>query len=487
MRRLTVFLCCWLLAHPVYGQSASQQMLISFGTVAASNILSVQTPVACTSGAGSTGSTSCTVTSTGSGNLLVYWVHAGDNTSANSVPTSSSGTWVQACTFTGGSGRATWYYMANSPSGLTSVTTHEASGNHTAGVFYEFSGVATSSPLDVCSATELNISTAAPVSPTITTTQTDIVLAATREDTSASLATHNAGKDWTGTYAPQASDGNASVVEYRTVTNGVVGNFVADFVVTSHSYRTSIISFKSAVAGSAPSGNSVQAFSQMSNSSDTTTITAAIAQAGMFGGYPGDGASLGIVVGTGFTVSNAAGTSCTPPSNITVNGVTYSGTLTHGISFDLSNVSQTINFNLAVAQANVTILSCFQISNDDKQYGPFGISASGTDYILAAYNSAGNTDKILAECVSGDGTGFAISVNTAYMLEMEYRAGGTHTLRVYGGASYGTLIGTSTCAATGSNNVTFYQIGQNHATTAGSGHLYVGGLMAAFGAGSLTP
>lgn len=451
-------------------QAMGQTAMFFSGNVSASgggpsNITLIQS-VVCTSGA-STGSTSCTTTATGSGNLLVYYVHAGDNTSANSVPTSSSGTWSQACTFTT-NGRVSIYYMANSPSGITAVATHEAASNHTASVFYEFSGIATASPLDVCSSAELSITSTTPATPTLATTQTDIVIGWTREDSSGSLTTHTAGPQWTAAYAPQASDGNASVVEYYTALNNIQSQNTPDFTIDSHGWRTGAVAFKSAVAGTTPTGNtSVSTYADFENSTNGTTVTGAIAAAGFHGGgcdQVGAGGSDPGVTVSGTLVVSTTGQKGTV-LNETTNGVTYAApdAGTRGYRYDPGNGGATVNcrFNTTsnAVSAGVWWLSPSTFP-DTTTHSVVTVSNPGNDF--AAIAMPASQSYMVCETQGGDSTGhIAIAGNTWYRLTVQYNAAGTHQCGVYD--ITGTQVGsTATHAATGNFVATTVQFGNSH-------------------------
>jgi hypothetical protein len=173
---------------------------------------------ACSSGA-STGDFACTgLTPTTAGNLLVVFQHDGDTTSAPSVPTSSDGTWQQACTFSGLGARFSVFYLPSATGGNTSYTVRPASG-HTASTFYEVSGAA-ASPLDVCSSAENQYTYGAGagerlVSTHITSTQDGLAFGWTRNEVSSSRS-YAADTGWTGLDAPQASDANDFMSEYLT-------------------------------------------------------------------------------------------------------------------------------------------------------------------------------------------------------------------------------------------------------------------------------
>jgi hypothetical protein len=116
-------------------------------------------------------SNTLTVSSTGTGNLLVVLIALAPTTTASSVTDNAGNTYVQASgafgtdTFGGGSSSSDIWYAKNSVSGATTITV-TSTASFTNICLAEFSGADTSSPLT--STAKLDNQVAPPVGPSLT-------------------------------------------------------------------------------------------------------------------------------------------------------------------------------------------------------------------------------------------------------------------------------------------------------------------------------
>jgi hypothetical protein len=336
-----------------------------------------------------------------------------------------------------------------------------------------------SSPLDSVVATQNNFTSGGnPLnSPTIACSQTDVGVGWCSQGSSANVHGALVGEWGNLKDYPQPNDTTDSFS--GDIRNGLKSQFTYEATGDSHTYVCGVACYKSAVAGSTPAGNLQGWYCDFENSTNGTTLTTAILNAGCRGGNQNN-----VTVGTGFTVATAA--QQTQVSASVVNGTSYSGAGgTRGLSYDLStNPVQKSALTLQSGQAHLVTLGFFTISDNSQLYDIFDVTASGLDFIIAQVQTG--SPGIILECTSGNSAALSISLNTSYAIEFEYNAGGTHTMRLYTGSSYGTLVGTKTCAATGSNNATKVEWGQGHSAV-GTGHLYIDNIQISNGTTSLTP
>lgn len=164
-----------------------------------------------------------TVTSTGSGNLLVL----GSATPFNSVTVSSisggcSGSWTQA---TGAAGSDSWFgsetdvwYCLSSSSGATTVTiTYSGSSDNKTGIVWEVSGM-TSPSLD--DADHVNDGTAATITgPTLTSTGSDM-FAVGMTATASGVTEFPASGNAFSSGGARSGDWDASGISLATTTSG---------------------------------------------------------------------------------------------------------------------------------------------------------------------------------------------------------------------------------------------------------------------------
>lgn len=115
----------------------------------------------------------CTISSTGSGNLLVALITMNNTTSVTASMT-GGGTWVQGttcrATSTTAAGSTDIWYVASSTSGATSFeVTTVSTGNPSIGiVFYELTGHNSGAPFDVCAVLSNQTASTNPQGPTVT-------------------------------------------------------------------------------------------------------------------------------------------------------------------------------------------------------------------------------------------------------------------------------------------------------------------------------
>jgi hypothetical protein len=129
-----------------------------------------------TCGPGTFPGTSCTIRATGSGDLIVVgWSSAeGTAPTIGTITDNASNTYIEAPNaraVDSSFNMVDIWYAQNSNSGATSVTiTPNPSGNGGAAVIWEFSGVATASPLDQVAVLNSQPVTSTPAGPSVTTT-----------------------------------------------------------------------------------------------------------------------------------------------------------------------------------------------------------------------------------------------------------------------------------------------------------------------------
>lgn len=451
--RLSIFLLLSALASAQYSPvnlAAGQQIANAGG--ASSNILLVQS-VACTSGT-TNAAYACTLSSTGSGHLIVILQNDADNPGAPSAPTDGGDTFTQAYTAgqANGEGRTSIYYLCNSTSGKTSITINQASG-HSAANVREYSGTATTSCLDaVISTTASNGSSTNMVSKTITATQNDLAIGgcSTGQSATASLAAVDMwgnGKDY-----PQSNDGTDSYA--ADILNAFPSLVTANISAASHNYGCFAALFKSAVAGSS-SGIQPNTYVDFAGISNGTTLS--IANMSATGSHGSD------ILWTGSTsplTGITAATSCAtnPVTPVYVNGTKYT-TATNGMAYDLSQANKNIIFtDFNGTHASVAAAGFINMPNPSDATNPYtilGFTAGGLDRAeLFIQNGAWGL-----ETAGGDSSTQTFTYGTQYWWTMQYNAGGTHKLRLYSCSSGCTVQGNwtqvgseATHAATGSNN-----------------------------------
>src|ERR1700730_10402977 len=252
--------------------------LVFSQTGSASNILLVQS-VECEQ-SGISGSYACTLTATGTGHLLT--AQEFDFANAPGTPATPAG-WTQDCVKNNGSaGQITYYSYPSAPSGIISVTFTPSSGASSA-VVSEWSGMATSSPFDGCGGYVDNRGKGAHwFSGAKLSSQTDLAIGAALNRTND--ANGFAPSDvWTELKdAPQTHSGDEGWTAYMV--NGLQSPFTALGTMASAADVLSTVAlYKSAVAGTAPTGALVSSYSDFESGTNGTTLTTAILNAGTHG------------------------------------------------------------------------------------------------------------------------------------------------------------------------------------------------------------
>ncbi len=482
MKRLA--LCAVLVLAALHTVAASQKLLlIGVGgatSVAVSNITLVNS-TACFSNSGT--SYSCTIPSTAAGDGLIIIQEDADNPSAPTVPTGVTGsTCVTDHSYaqSNNEGRQTYFNCPNISAGTTTVTLHVASSGHSAVNVREYSGLATSSLLDtIVAAKTVTTSTTTEFSNPLATSQTDLAVTSCSEG---ATATSNmaAGTGWgNGKKFVQTADATDSyAADMLNVQGQITGILTGD----SHNYTCILALYKSAVAGTPPTGNTPTAYSDFENSTNGTALTSAILIAGTHGGScTWTGTSSGMTVST-------SGEQATV-QNVTTNGVTYTApdAGTRGIAFDATvggNATCTwVGGNATTASAGVWWKA--PASQDATSPDSFiTIGGNGAaDYADAQLlQVSGGTRRVILEAPSCGACASSFitlpTLATWYMVTVQYVGGGTHSLSIYD--TSGSQVGsTLTAAATGTNRPVSIQFGNSHGTagTTGSNPYYFDNLL----------
>jgi Divergent InlB B-repeat domain/Putative Ig domain len=436
---------------PVFSQTGS-----------ASNILLVQS-VECEQ-SGISGSYACTLTPTGTGHLLTAQEFDFANTPG--TPATSAG-WTQDCVKNNGSaGQITYYSYPNAPSGITSVTFTPSSGASSA-VVSEWSGMATSSPFDGCDGYVDNGGRGAYwFSGAKLSSQTDLAIGAALNR--ANVANGFAPSDvWTELMdAPQTHNG---VDEGWTayIVNGLKSPFTAlGTTASAVDVLSTVALYKSAVAGTAPTGALVSSYSDFESGTNGTTLTTAILNAGTHG--------MGINQwtldnSTAFTVCTAG--SLPSYSNTTTNGTTYAaGAGTRGICYNMKNGGQALE---SMSSKTVTLYVNVNLGANATAYSnPVIIGNFGVDDAAFTIKWTGELEL---ECPFASPEDYPISgsnlaqANTTYGIWLQYdSAGGHHTIKIYSNPTTNpSLIGTATCPAQGSTAATTLGFGEFHGGAVG--------------------
>ena len=433
-------------------------------TGSASNIQLVQS-VECEQ-SGISGSYACTLAPTGTGHLLTAQEFDFANTPG--TPATPPG-WTQDCVKNNGSaGQITYFSYPNAPAGITSVAFVPSSSASSA-VVSEWSGMATASPFDGCDGyVDNNGAGTHWSSGAALASQTDLAIGAALNRTND--ANGFAPSDvWTALMdAPQTHSGAEGWTAY--IANGLQSPFTALGTMTSAvDVLSSVALYKSAVADTTPTGALVSSYSDFENSTDGTTLTAAILNAGTHG--------MGInqwtlASSSGFTVCTAG--SLPSYASMTTNGTTYpAGAGTRGICYDMATGGANNAYERIPAD-NLTVTAYVNVNvgtNVTSYSSPVFVGAAGADGAAFTINSSGQLEL---ECSIANPVDYPISpatltaANTTYGVWLQYVGGGTHTLKVYSNPSTNpSLIGTATCPAQGSNYATEVGFGEFHAGAAG--------------------
>lgn len=447
-----------------YGQGQLQLMMSQSAAAASSNIALVQTAPDCKNT--TSGDITCTFgTAVGAGHLITieqfnYATTAGTST----TPTMTGETFAQAASLvTAGQGSVEFWYATNTAGGQTVVTVKPAAGaSHPASaVVSEWSGIATSSALLGCSAaaTAIGSSTQWFTQPGNGTAANDLAIGAVYDRASTSR-TNTPDTGWTALQkSTNTSDGDEGFTQY--LLNGIASQYTSRGVLSaSGNYWAGTCAYKSAVAGSAPSGNQPTMYTGFENSTNGTTLTTAILLAGLNGGLDGVFSFTGA---SNFTVSTSAQQNNLNASS--VNGSTYAAaTGTRGIS--MTGTATTAIITFADTPATLTTSIMFKVPTADTVLHSFlTVTGNGSaDY--AAAQTGNNNSHIHLECLSGDSSDIDITTKIGSWLfaMVKYVKGGTHALRLYdtSGTQFGAEV---TCAATGTTNPVSVGFGQSHNQT----------------------
>jgi hypothetical protein len=449
LKVLFLFVVLVASGKPVFSQTSS-----------ASNILLVQS-VECEQ-SGINGSYACTLTPTGTGHLLT--AQEFNFADIPGTPATPAG-WTQDCVKNNGSaGQITYYSYPNAPSGITSVIFIPSSGASSA-VVSEWSGMATSSPFDACDGHVDNGQGGAHwFSGAKHSSQTDLAIAAAlnRTNDANGFAPSDVWSELKD--APQTHSGAEGWTAY--IVNGSQSPFTAvGTTISAVDVLSSVALYKSAVAGTAPTGALVSSYSDFESGTDGTTLTAAILDAGTHG--------MGINQWTlnnpsGFTVCTAG--SLPSYSKATTNGTTYAaGAGTRGICYNMANGGADYAYeHIPSDHLTVNVYVNVNVGTNVTSYSsPVFVGAPGADVAAFTINSSG---QLALECSFLNPQDYLISpttlavANTTYGIWLQFVGGGMHTIKIYSNPTTNPqLMGTATCPAQGTNYATEVGIGEFHA------------------------
>lgn len=443
----------------LYGQTMQQMLIASGGGAAPTSntvVVHVGTPCVTTSAS----SINCTVTSTTAGNTLIVPVFgAGANPNSFTCTDNKSG---GSSTYTNdidinpsGQGRVTICSTPNIAAGITSITiTKGAAATVFTATGLEVSGLATSSIKDVGVTTANNnspgTSTAVMSSNVITSTQTDFAFGCFTQRTNAT-ATYA----WTGGWTtvanlnlPISGDGDQAQCGY--INNAIQGQITAN--VTTNNLVSNqegyVVTYKSAVAGSAPSGDSPTIYTNLEGT-NTNTVSLATLNATTYGPCTWSvGAGL-----TGLTYST--GVSMVPHVGVTVNGSTFT-TSTTGMAIDMNQATHpAVSCTYNVTSASTASLGFdwrTPTTSDAQQIGMAAFYAQSGDLIGFGQIS----DNFFVEKFSGAdwaGGGWTTTQNTRFRVTCQYKtAGANQSCSMYETSTWSNL-GTFTNASVGTTNL----------------------------------
>lgn len=448
MRRLlfSLVLCSLLTLRG----DAKQLLLLGVSRASGSAPVSNITLVHSTAGFSNSGTSYVvTIPSTTAGNGLIIIQEDADNPAAPGVPTGVTGsTCVTDGTFaqTNNDGRQSVFNCPNISAGITTVTLHVAATGHSAVNIREYSGLAAASMLDaIVAAKTLTTATTTEYSRTLATSQTDLAVTSCTEGATATsnMAT---GTGWgNGTKFVQTADATDSfAADMLNVQGHVTGILNGD----SHNYTCLLMLYKSAVAGTPPGGILASFYSDFENSTNGTTVSAAILAAGTHGGN----CTWGGTFNTNLTVS----TSGEEPTvqNVTTNGVTYTApdSGTRGIRMDPSTTGGGAGSCTWIGGAPTVSAGVWwkaPASTDaTSPYDFFVIDGSGgSEFAIAQLlQLSGGTNRVILEtslCGACSGSFITLpAMNAWYMVSLQYVQNGLGSLAIYdtSGAQVGSTI-----------------------------------------------
>jgi hypothetical protein len=387
------------------------------------------------------------------------------NPSSPTPPTS----WTSDCSLNSSSkGRTTYFSYPNNPGSITSVAFTPAQ-TYASWAMEEWSGAATTTTFDACS-TESNFYGVYSVSIPASSAQIDLAIGTNRNWTNAA-GTYAPTGNWTALEdAPATAAGGEGWTEY--IVNGVKSQFSETATSAAvDSYRSAAV-YKSAVTGTAPTGNLTTGYCDFEAGTDGNTLTTALLQAGCHG--------AGAIAGQ-WSFNSTGQTVCTAGqinslSNTSTNGVTYAGTGTRGYCQDLTQNGPYISYTFAKAVNQASVLVYIKTSTDvtsNTQSIAFITDGTGGDYAGLSIDAATNKWNLECKTTQPDFS-FAPIASTEYILSVQYVASGTHTGKIYN--SSGSLLGTQTCASEGAYPAANIHIGQSH-NEASTGTLEIDNLM----------
>lgn len=413
---------------------------------------------ACNNGITGT-SYACLMNSSATGGTAIVGENDADNPAgAAGVPTCSGCTFVADGNFlNGASGHMNWFHSTVLPAGATSITINSTSGHSSANVRI-YTGL--SGALDVISAAETtNASSSILTTAPLTTTQTDLSLGWCKEGITTAAGMSPRGVWANGTDFPQPNDGTDTFV--ADVQNAVLSQFMATMSATStQSYACGVVSYKSAVTGSAPTGNSPAFWVNGAGNANSTAASVANMQTGTYGGY------TWVLTGSG---GQTWTTAChhALSNNVTVNGVTYTpGTDpgTTGLSYvmDTNPATAFEAFNLPATGVASFVMSGWYFTptfqTDAQRYAPAVIGdVGGTDEVDMGVRLG--LIKVESNTNSSAGQAFADGVWGAF--SMKYVNGGPFLMTLYD--STGASLGQQSATATSTANALTYWLGNQAA------------------------
>jgi hypothetical protein len=192
-------------------------------------------------------SSSCTIPSTGSGNLLVVaWASGsgGDATTITGITDNAGNLYAEAgnarSSDTGGNEMADIWYAKNSTAGATTVTVNASPSGSGAAVIWEFSGADPNSPLDQTGVLNSQAATTTPTgAPVTTTSPSEVVISVANVE--GSVTGIHSGNSFTNDSTVSGegwahfitTSSGAYSAEWNTSTSGTYCSSTASFTVAS--------------------------------------------------------------------------------------------------------------------------------------------------------------------------------------------------------------------------------------------------------------
>lgn len=435
-------------------------------TAATSNIVMLQ-DVACNNAA-THAAYSCSLSATGSGQSAV--IVAQDFNGLPSAPTdSASDTFTNAFSIQSAHGNGYLDYWCGAiSSGVTSVTLNTPASGSSNGQVRVYSGLASGCPVDVKNTALFNAASPASTTYPILGAQDDLAVAGCI----AGVASPGYGA--LDDYANLLQSVNSSIANAMAaadIVNGLASYYSGNMSTSAAGNECAVVAFKSAVAGTAPSGNLPTSYTDFETGQPNgTALTLAMLNSTTHGGGAGWWKAFGTGNNSGFTTST---TSTAPLHQVTVNGKTYTASQTLNYLMTTSPTNYVSESVPLLGESYLNWMGTVTLPSDLTSQQDWVSLTSGSDHIQFDLNLA--TAKIGIECqtVSVDST-LSVVGGEVLIISMQFNATGTgnHTLNIYN--SSGTLLdGPLTCAVTGTSSPSNIEIGQAHASPATSGTLSV--------------